>query len=407
MVAIKCPNCSQEYECSIENIGQEAECQRCKQTFVISQSSSVPLAKEQKIVEDYNKTRTKKCPFCTEEIKIEAVKCKFCGEYLSNVINKTSNGKSQLEIIVNSTGCNVEKLIEIIRKTGTKGDTEIREMVKNNSFTIFCDSDLEAKNIVHEFRSIGATAVCPTNRAVEKENTNNIQSNSTEIIGIKTPVKAMYLCLLIGWAIFFLPIPFTSIFGWVLVFSTFILSIVCLSKGKVSNGVFGLILSIIISPVVYWISFLVLGLSILSAVSSITNPVNSYQKNSILKDYTAECELRDRALHDLTLNLADDSSNSGLYVTAKWTSEIKQPDRSSVAMDVIISQEESAKGKVVIANASMKGIVAQGTNNGSLTCHIKQSDITADRPYVWVKISLTIDGQVQHPIIKSLGKFNR
>ena len=31
-----------------------------------------------------NKSKTKNCPFCAEEIQFDAVKCKNCGEWLSN-----------------------------------------------------------------------------------------------------------------------------------------------------------------------------------------------------------------------------------------------------------------------------------------------------------------------------------
>lgn len=46
---------------------------------------------------------TKKCPFCGEEIKIDAIKCKHCREFL----NETESQKSkEQEKIVNSKSLN-------------------------------------------------------------------------------------------------------------------------------------------------------------------------------------------------------------------------------------------------------------------------------------------------------------
>jgi uncharacterized protein YneF (UPF0154 family) len=36
---------------------------------------------------------TKKCPFCAEEIRIEAIKCKHCGEFLETETQSESNNK--------------------------------------------------------------------------------------------------------------------------------------------------------------------------------------------------------------------------------------------------------------------------------------------------------------------------
>lgn len=129
-------------------------------------------------------------------------------------------------------------------------------------------------------------------------------------------------------------------------------------------------------------------------------------KKRIFKDYTTSSELRDRALHDLTINTGDDTYSSAFYLTTKWTSELEtNPNNSSVQMEVIITQTESAKGKKVIASSSMEGIALKGAKAGSLMCHVFRKDITPDRPFVWVKISSTINGQPQNSIIKFLGKF--
>lgn len=133
----------------------------------------------------------------------------------------------------------------------------------------------------------------------------------------------------------------------------------------------------------------------------------NFIKPIILKDYTASSELRDSALGDLTERTTTDTYTSAMHITVNWVSKIKtNPATSSVKMEIITTQTESAKGKKTIASSSMKGITSPGTNSGSLTCTVKQGEITSDRPHAWIKISSVIDGNTQPPIIKLLGKFN-
>ncbi len=130
-------------------------------------------------------------------------------------------------------------------------------------------------------------------------------------------------------------------------------------------------------------------------------------KKQIFKDYSGNSELRDKAINNLVFSTFDDNYNLAFYLTAKWSSEIEtDPNTSSVKMEVIATQTESAKGKQVIASESIEGITKDGTKSGSISCHISRKDIPPDRPYVWIRIISTIDGQPQPPIIKYYGKFN-
>ncbi|WP_339697711.1 hypothetical protein [Algoriphagus aquimarinus] len=51
---------------------------------------------------------TKRCPYCSEEILVEAKKCKFCGEFLDKELSteraKIEEGSKQIVVTQKSSG---------------------------------------------------------------------------------------------------------------------------------------------------------------------------------------------------------------------------------------------------------------------------------------------------------------
>jgi len=89
------------------------------------------------------------------------------------------------------------------------------------------------------------------------------------------PVKATWIVLLLAWAMFLLPVPFTGIFiGWPLNLVAFILSIVVMTKGNTKSGLILLLLTLVASPVIYFLVMpLLYGAAMVGAAGVAAPPV--------------------------------------------------------------------------------------------------------------------------------------
>lgn len=77
------------------------------------------------------------------------------------------------------------------------------------------------------------------------------------------PIKATWICLIIAWVLFLLPIPGAGLFvGWPLNLVAFILAIVVMTRGRTAGGLIPLLASIIVSPIVYFIGLAIFGAAI-------------------------------------------------------------------------------------------------------------------------------------------------
>ncbi|MDR1519109.1 MAG: hypothetical protein LBU23_03065 [Planctomycetota bacterium] len=82
----------------------------------------------------------------------------------------------------------------------------------------------------------------------------------------RAPVKTMWICMILGWVMFMMPIPGTVFIACPLNLAAFILAIVCVVKSRVGQGVIGLFGTTVL-PIVFY--FIGLGSMAAIAVSGI------------------------------------------------------------------------------------------------------------------------------------------
>ncbi|RPE74640.1 OB-fold protein [Vulcaniibacterium tengchongense] len=89
------------------------------------------------------------------------------------------------------------------------------------------------------------------------------------------PVKATWVCLIVAWILFLLPLPGVGVFvGWPLNLVAFILAIVVMARGFTKQGLLPLLASLIVSPIVYFIGLAVLGATAVGGTAALQQASN-------------------------------------------------------------------------------------------------------------------------------------
>lgn len=118
--------------------------------------------------------------------------------------------------------------------------------------------------------------------------------------------RAAWICLVIAWVCFLIPLPGSGLFvGWPLNLAAFILAIVGMAKHGALGGLFQLLASLIVSPLVYvfgWI-FLLGGLSAMSALEN-----NGYADSPQTIDSAADASPREVDVSTLATAYRDDAT---------------------------------------------------------------------------------------------------
>jgi tRNA_anti-like len=129
----------------------------------------------------------------------------------------------------------------------------------------------------HEHSQLGyparvTRASCYKGGDVEHCALDHTRGNRMNAIAAPAPtasVKAAWICLAIAWVCFLVPIPGIGVFvGWPLNLVAFILAIVAMSKRGAMAGLFQLLASLIVSPIVYFVGLAILAGSIGAAAEA-------------------------------------------------------------------------------------------------------------------------------------------
>jgi hypothetical protein len=103
---------------------------------------------------------------------------------------------------------------------------------------------------------------------------------------------AAWVCLAIAWVTFLVPIPGIGLFvGWPLNLVAFILAIVAMSKRGTMAGLFQLLASLLVSPVVYFVGIVILAGSMAAASDDASVSMSAAEEAARVEDVATKTAL--------------------------------------------------------------------------------------------------------------------
>lgn len=160
--------------------------------------------------------------------------------------------------------------------------------------------------------------------------------------------KAAWITLAIAWLCFVVPFPGLGLFlGWPLNLVAFILAIVAMAKGGAMKGLFQLLGSIIVSPIVYFV-----GLAIFAGTVSGISAQSKGQYDAAV----AEASVSSAAAEADAAAKATETAATDAAVTTASALEVTATTMFSDYQDNEIAADGKYKGKALLVSGTVDSI---------------------------------------------------
>lgn len=160
--------------------------------------------------------------------------------------------------------------------------------------------------------------------------------------------KAAWITLAIAWLCFLVPFPGLGLFlGWPLNLVAFILAIVAMAKGGAMKGLFQLLGSIIVSPIVYFVGLAIFAGTVSGISAQSKGQYDAAVAEASVSSAAAEADAAEPAATAVT-NDAAAASASALEVTASTMFSDYQDNE--------IAADGKYKGKALLVSGTVDSI---------------------------------------------------
>lgn len=182
------------------------------------------------------------------------------------------------------------------------------------------------------------------------------------------PVKAAWICLIIAWLLFLIPLPGAGLFvGWPINLVAFILAIVVMARGYTSKGLIPLLASIVVSPIVYFVGVSLLAGAVLSGAAQLDTAQRTAKEQAAATAQAADA-IKITAHELLDAYAANEVAADGQYKgkTLEVTGKVVGID-SGIDDEPVVQLETSNEFEHVHARGLSKDLAASLSKGMTIT----------------------------------------